>query len=138
VSVRAVFLFAVLAGEWLERFVNVALDRAFARRDAGPHDKAAQPSNMERSSTMNQTESRKSPRLSLGLFGVVVTRCVWPVFAFVLLLAGTGCGSNRDVSTDKRYVTDYRVGDVFRTLQPVYLWSGQLKRTRSPDVSEAV
>jgi len=60
------------------------------------------------------------------------------LFSFVLLLAGTGCGSTRDISNDKGYVTDYRVGDVFRTLQPVYFWSGQLIRTRSPDISEVV
>jgi hypothetical protein len=30
----ALFLFGVLSGEWLARFVNAALDRVFSRRDA--------------------------------------------------------------------------------------------------------
>jgi hypothetical protein len=78
------------------------------------------------------------PSPGLGLFGVVVVRCGLPVFAFLLLVAGTGCGTTRDISNDKRYVTDYRVGDLFQTLQPVYFWSGQLLRTKTPDIAETV
>jgi glycerol uptake facilitator-like aquaporin len=37
----AVFLFGVLSGEWLARFVNATLDRFFTRRDAKSHDNAA-------------------------------------------------------------------------------------------------
>jgi hypothetical protein len=79
-----------------------------------------------------------APRTTAGFFGLIVTRCGLPVVAFLLLLAGTGCGTTRDISDDKGYVTDYRVGDLFQTLQPVYFWSGQLLRTRTPDVSEPV
>ena len=87
--------------------------------------------------------SRRSLRASppspgLALFGVMVVRCGLPVLAFLLLLAGTGCGTTRDISNDKHYVTDYRVGDLFQTLQPVYFWSGQLMRTKTPDISETV
>jgi hypothetical protein len=77
------------------------------------------------------------PSPSLGLFGVMAVRCGLPVFAFLLLLAGTGCGTTRDISNDKRYVTD-RVGDLFQTLQPAYFWSGQLMRAKTPDISETV
>jgi hypothetical protein len=88
---------------------------------------------------MKQTGSRSDEMASrLGVFGGAVARCAGPVLAWVLMLAGTGCGSTRDISNDKGYVTDYRVGDLFRTLQPVYLWSGKLMRTRSPDISEEV
>ena len=78
------------------------------------------------------------PSQSSGSIGIIVARCVLPVLTFLLLLVGAGCGSTRDISNDKKYVTDYRVGDLFRTLQPVYLWSGQLTRTKAHDISETV
>lgn len=78
------------------------------------------------------------PSPSLGWFGVMVARCGLPAFAFLLLLAATGCGTTRDISDDKGYVTDYRVGNLFQTLQPVYHWAGQLTRTITPDISETV
>jgi hypothetical protein len=77
-------------------------------------------------------------RTTAGLFGVIVMRCGIPAFAFFLLLAGAGCGTTRDISNDKGYATDYKVGDLFQSLQPVYFWSGQLLRTTTPDVSEMV
>src|SRR4051812_22004419 len=79
------------------------------------------------------------PQTTARFLDVIIRRCGLPVFAFLLLLlAGTGCGTTRDISNDKGYATDYRVGDLFQTLQPVYFWSGQLMRTKTPDISETV
>jgi hypothetical protein len=79
-----------------------------------------------------------APQTTARLLGVILMRCGIPIFAFLLLLAGAGCGTTRDISNDKGYATDYRVGDLFQTLQPVYYWSGQLMRTKTPDISETV
>src|SRR5947207_2107881 len=55
----------------------------------------------------------------------------------VLVLA-TGCQSVTDISHDKRYATDYAVGDVYRTRQPLYFWAGALTAKRFYDVTETL
>jgi hypothetical protein len=105
---------------------------------ADPHGREQDSDLSRRSLRAGMTARKRPPLPRLGVFGVMVARCGLPVFASLLLLAGNGCGTTRDISNDKGYVTDYRVGDLFQTLQPVYFWSGQLMRTKTPDISETV
>jgi hypothetical protein len=62
------------------------------------------------------------------LLSIIGARRTLLWLAFVIRLIGTGCESVRDISNDKRYATDYAIGDVYRIRTPVFLWSGDLTR----------
>jgi len=56
----------------------------------------------------------------------------------VVTLGVAGCASVTDISHDKRYATDYAVGDVYRTRQPLYFWAGALTQKHFYDVTDTL
>lgn len=72
------------------------------------------------------------------MLGIMDSHRTFLASALLLVILGSGCESITDISHDKRYATDYAVGDVYRTRQPLYFWVGALTAKRHYDVTDTL